>query len=112
MSLKKLDDISAINTLGTAWLWPMKQVTKIFDFINNTVTYIYSVPFIAQLQVSQDLCSGGKSSSWKMKTGFLKKLKWQISVSCQLEDTVEEYPTGVIILLNFLSTSWLSGFNK
>lgn len=53
----------------------MKQVTKIFDFINNTVRIFIVCLSRAQLQVSQDLCSGGENHPHvkDMKTGFLKK---------------------------------------
>lgn len=68
----------------------------------------------AQLQVSQDFCNGGENHPHvkDMKTGLKKKT--QVTNLCRvvnLRTLVEEYPTGVI-LLNFLSTSWLSGFNK
>ena len=53
----------------------MKQVTQIFDFINNTVRIFIVRLSHAQLQVSQDLCSGGENHPHvkDTKTGLKKR---------------------------------------
>lgn len=91
----------------------MKQVTKIFDFINNTIHIFIVCLSHAQLQVSPDLCNGGENHPHMkdMKTGLKKTQVTDLCRIVNLRTLVKEYPTGVI-LLNFLSTSWLSGFNK
>lgn len=90
----------------------MKQVKK-FDFINNTSRiFIVCLPH-AQLQASQDLCDRGENHPHIIdrRTFFFLNQVTDLCRIVNLRTLVKQYPTAVI-LLNFLSTPWLSGFNK